>query len=242
MEKTLLTRVEDYWNTRAEGYSLDVQAELSGEDGKRWLTLAHEYLPKDVFPRGLDIGCGPGFFCALLGENGYRMTGIDCTEGMLRQAQENIKKFAPDAAPVPRLFQMDAESPAFEENSFDFIITRNLIWNLPHPEKAYESWVRLLRKGGRMLIMDGNYYLHYALPAYGTETPGASHKHMEGVDVSVINGIARELPLSFKLRPDWDIEALEKMGCGVKVLSRTLDTGTDGSEIVRKFVLMAEKL
>ena len=93
-----------------------------------------------------------------------------------------------------------------------------------------------------MLIMDGNYYLHYALPAYGTETPGASHKHMEGVDVSIINGIARELPLSFKLRPDWDIETLEKMGCGVKILSRTLDIGTDGSEIVRKFVLLAEKL
>ncbi len=238
MEQQMNKRVQEYWNTRAEGYSLDVQAELSGESGKKWLNLAKEHLPEEKFTKGLDIGCGPGFFCALFGSAGYRMTGIDCTEGMLSEAEKNIR----DAGTKASLLRMDAETPDFPEKSFDFIVSRNLIWNLPHPEKAYENWVKLLREKGRMLIMDGNYYLHYALPAYDTHTPGSNHQHMEGVDVSVINNLAKELPLSFQLRPEWDLKVLEKLGCTVKILDEQKETGADGSEIIRSFILLVEKV
>ena len=34
------------------------------------------------------------------------------------------------------------------------IVSRNLTWNLPHPEMAYKEWLRVLKKGGRLLNFD----------------------------------------------------------------------------------------
>ena len=41
---------------------------------------------------------------------------------------------------------MDAQALEFEDESFDVIISRNLTWNLPHPEMAYKEWLRVLKK------------------------------------------------------------------------------------------------
>ena len=46
----------------------------------------------------------------------------------------------------------------FEDESFDVIISRNLTWNLPHPEMAYKEWLRVLKKGGKLLNFDANWY------------------------------------------------------------------------------------
>lgn len=237
-KKEVLEQVRGYWNTRAEGYSLDVQQELIGESGRDWLELVREAAPVEGYGRVLDIGCGPGFFEALLGSNGYQVTGIDYTEGMLDQAMDNAAKAGADA----RFYRMDAQALSFPDESFDLIVTRNVMWNLQNPEKAYDEWLRVLRKGGKILQMDGNYYLHYTTPAYAVGTPGSSHQHMEGIDVNIINDIARKLPLSAKLRPRWDVEELAKKGAETEILRLNTAKGADGTEIIRSFILAAQKL
>lgn len=236
-EITLLQTVSGYWDRRAEGYSIDVQEQLAGEIGKNWLLAVEQLAPVSDYSRVLDIGCGPGFFEALLGSHGYKVTGIDCSEGMLRQARKNIASVQADAA----VGIGDAVSPNFPAGSFDLIVSRNLLWNLQYPAEAYENWVKLLRPGGRLILMDGNYYLHYTDPAYASHPSGSDHKHMEGIDVSVIDQVARGLPLSCCHRPEWDFAQLRTLGMDPSLLRVWKIPAANGGEVVYKFILTAVK-
>ena len=51
---------------------------------------------------------------------------------------------------------MNAEALCFEDSSFDIVISRNLTWNLPDPDKAYAEWTRILKSGGLLLNYDAN--------------------------------------------------------------------------------------
>jgi len=49
----------------------------------------------------------------------------------------------------------DAEAPAFPEGTFDVVISRHVVWTLTDPSKAISNWKRLLKPGGRVVIIDG---------------------------------------------------------------------------------------
>lgn len=40
---------------------------------------------------------------------------------------------------------MDAENPEHDDDTFDFVISRNLTWTLPDAQKAYKEWMRVLK-------------------------------------------------------------------------------------------------
>ena len=98
----------------------------------------------------LDIGCGAGFFSILLAAKGYDVTGIDLTESMIEEAVS----LAAEEKSNARFQVMDAEKLAFPDETFDVIVSRNVTWNLPHPEKAYVEWLRVLKTGGLLLNYD----------------------------------------------------------------------------------------
>ncbi len=41
----------------------------------------------------------------------------------------------------------DAEHLPFEANTFDVVVSRNLVWTLPAPETAMREWHRVLKPG-----------------------------------------------------------------------------------------------
>jgi ubiquinone/menaquinone biosynthesis C-methylase UbiE len=84
-------------------------------------------LPAAEALEALDIGCRTGFLSLELAFRGHRVTGID---------------FAP-AMQLP-----------FSAASFDIAISRHLLWTLPHPEQAIDEWIRVLRPGGRLIVVD----------------------------------------------------------------------------------------
>ncbi len=43
----------------------------------------------------------------------------------------------------------------FAPASFDLAISRHVLWTLPHPEAAIDEWIRVLRPGGRLVVVDG---------------------------------------------------------------------------------------
>lgn len=51
----------------------------------------------------------------------------------------------------------DAENLSFDDESFDAVISRHLLWTLPNPKKAVEEWVRVVRRGGRVIAIDGKW-------------------------------------------------------------------------------------
>jgi ubiquinone/menaquinone biosynthesis C-methylase UbiE len=102
----------------------------------------------------LDIGTGTGFLAILLAELGHCVKGVDLSEGMMSKAK---KKAAEKNFPIT--FELaDAENLSTEQDGYyDVVINRHLLWTLLTPEKALAEWHRVLKPGGRVVIIDGNW-------------------------------------------------------------------------------------
>lgn len=151
---TLIDEIESYWTRRAESYSDVVRREKKNGREESWMRVITEKLPRDRFPRVLDIGTGPGFFAVGLAGRGYEVTAVDYTEAMLDEARENAGELCGRIS----FARMDAHSLDLPDGSFDAIVTRNLTWNLERPQDAYADWRRVLRPGGVMLNFDAGWY------------------------------------------------------------------------------------
>lgn len=79
------------------------------------------------------------------------------------------------------------------------------------PVQAYKEIWRVLKNKGHLLNADGNHYYHYQDQDY-SKSGHSDHQHMEGIDVSIIDDIAKDLKLSYVLRPQYDIEILKEIG------------------------------
>ena len=101
----------------------------------------------------LDIGCGTGFLALELAERGHRVTGVDFVPAMIARARRK----AEERSLSIRLDEADAEQLPYAAGSFDLAISRHLLWTLPHPEAALDEWIRVLRPGGRLVVVDGQF-------------------------------------------------------------------------------------
>ena len=218
----LLNEIESYWSTRTEGYSEVNEKELKGIQKSAWLkTLESNFSDKKKEElRILDIGTGPGFFPMILAEAGYHVTAVDYTPGMLEKAAENAEKFIGEKSRNIEFKRMDAQALSFESESFDVVISRNLTWNLPHPDMAYKEWLRVLKKGGKLLNFDANWY-GYLYDEKKREAYENDRKNVEKVslddhylctDIDRMEKIALQVPLSEAKRPIWDVKVLESLG------------------------------
>ena len=155
----LKNEIYDYWTNRARGYSEYNQQEMADARRTMWRDKLLHLLDQQ-FPEKnrqeiqiLDVGTGPGFFAILLTEAGYKVTAVDYTEEMLKEAQQNA---GPLAASIVWK-RGDAQDLDVESDSFDVIVTRNVTWNLPNPAKAYQEWHRVLKKGGVLYNFDADW-------------------------------------------------------------------------------------
>lgn len=241
-----LIEIGGYWDKRARGYSQTIHKQLASREYEYYRGVLRENAPAAGSLDCLDIGCGPGFFSILLAQDGHNVTAVDCSEGMLKQAKANFEEMAVSV----KTALGDAQSLPFTDNSFDYIVSRDMVWNLEQPEAAYKEWLRILKPGGRMLVMDGNYYLFYYDEDYsfvrGHIREDIEHHDSFGVDPIPINEIARHLPLSKQRRPYWDMETLLKLGAermNVDVdrsVYKDQKTGEERS-VIQGFALCAQK-
>ena len=231
----LLEEIESYWSTRTEGYSEVNEKELKGMQKKAWLEvleggfcgkvpsikegLEENFAAKESL-KILDIGTGPGFFPMILAEAGYHVTAVDYTPGMLEKAAENAEKFIGEKKKNIIFKRMDAQNLEFEDESFDVIVSRNLTWNLPNPEAAYQEWLRVLKKGGRLLNFEANWYGYLyddkKREAYENDRKnvekGSLDDHYLCTDIDRMEKIALQVPLSETRRPGWDVKVLKELG------------------------------
>lgn len=214
----LLKDIEKYWTNRAAGYSQVNREELAGENRHHWLRELTAHIPagRKEELEILDIGTGPGFFSILLAEQGYHVTAVDYTEAMLEEARKNAGHLAGRI----QFYKMDAQNLGFLDESFDVIVTRNLTWNLENPLLAYREWHRVLKKGGVLLNYDANWYHHLfdeekrrAYEEDRRNVSAASLKdHYTCTDIDAMEDIARQVPLSRAMRPQWDQYVLNELG------------------------------
>ena len=222
---TILEENKSYWTGRASGYSEVNKLELATEQRQKWKDCLRAELTR-AFPDRpltslsvLEVGTGPGFFAILLRELGCAVTAVDLTPAMLAEAKENAGPLADGI----RFLEMNAEALSFADESFDAVLSRNLTWNLPHPDRAYAEWARVLRSGGLLLNFDANWYAYLfdeaAQAAYDRDRVNSAERGIWDQNVGdvgeafdVMEDIARRVPLSSVRRPAWDLERLSALG------------------------------
>jgi SAM-dependent methyltransferase len=185
--------VAAHWGKRAAhfdtdfGHSIRTPAERAAWDRVFGLALSGRQVLQ-----ALDIGCGTGFLSLELAARGHRVTGIDFAPEMLALAKEK----AAAAGASARFEEADAENLPFAADSFDLVMTRHVLWTLPHPEAAVEEWIRVLRPGGRLAVIDG-----HSLVKPGEEQAYSARRSTEYAPIS------DRLPFLMG-KPQEDIEAL----------------------------------
>ncbi len=212
----ILKSITDYWDNRAQGYSESNVAELNGDKSTLWLETILNLAPKKSCLNILDIGTGPGFFAIILAKAGHQVTAIDATTAMLEQAKHNAQQ----ENITIEFMSGDAHQLPFADNQFDLVINRNVTWNLKDPLAAYQDWYRVLVPQGRLIVFDANWYLHlfnddyrqgYLNDRRNTQKMKVSD-HYVNTDTKAMEDIARQLPLSQVIRPQWDAKVLLDLG------------------------------
>ncbi len=148
-EVTRADRVRALWDDEAQTF--DEAADHGLRDpGVRaaWRELLRDLLPPPP-ARVADLGCGTGTLALLLTEEGYDVTGVDVSPEMVRRARAK--------APEVEFVVADASAPPLDPASYDVVLSRHVLWAMPDPAAALERWARLLRDGGRLVLVEGSW-------------------------------------------------------------------------------------
>lgn len=101
------------------------------------------------FARGralLDVGIGTGRGSLPLARSGFHLTGVDSSQAMLDQC-------ARLAADLPVTLRLgDLARLDFEADSFDTVLSLNVLVHFPHWRQVLAEWRRVVRPGGRIVF------------------------------------------------------------------------------------------
>ena len=128
----------------------------------------------------LEVAPGPGYFCIELARLGsYAITGLDISRTFVKMAAKKA-----EAAGVAVSFnQGSASNMPFPRGSFDFLLCRAAFKNFAQPVGALQEMCRVLKPGGRALIID----------LRRDASPGTVSRHVDGMGLSTVNRVLTKL-------------------------------------------------
>lgn len=199
-------RNEQYWGDHAAIYDTEID-KVIGRDSRE--AIYNFLLGFRDLGNVVEFGCGPGFFTRAVAANATHVLATDIADQMLDRAKANLK----DVKNVS--FQkMNSERTPFPDNLFDTVFTANVVQILEHPEKAINEAYRVLKPGGRLLLL---YYNFDSLGVFDkfkvyvrflSRFHGVPYRHMMSMDE--ISAMAESA--GFK------VEDLKKVGGRVKAI------------------------
>ena len=152
MTALALSPAKPYRGLGMEGFVARWYANLTRNSLEDFRKLALQVSPQ--LPPGadvLEVAPGPGYFAIELAKRGdFRITGLDISETFVRIAQENAAK---ERVAVD-FRHGNASGMPFQRESFDFIFCRAAFKNFSQPVAALREMYRVLKPGGRALIID----------------------------------------------------------------------------------------
>jgi ubiquinone/menaquinone biosynthesis C-methylase UbiE len=102
----------------------------------------------------LDIGCGTGSWLAMVAGSGLparRLVGLDYSASMCGVASAKAQSIEG----APGFINGDSEHLPFADESFDVLTCSHSFHHYPHQAAAVREMKRILRPGGRLMLIDG---------------------------------------------------------------------------------------
>jgi 2-polyprenyl-3-methyl-5-hydroxy-6-metoxy-1,4-benzoquinol methylase len=97
----------------------------------------------------LDAGCGEGYLSRMLAKAGATVTGIDFSAPLIAAAKEmNLTDRLPITFDTGTVYDLP-----YAGDAFDLVVCNHLINDLQDPAEPIREFARVLRQGGRLIIL-----------------------------------------------------------------------------------------
>lgn len=210
-EVRLRQRMREFYET-SETY----KGLLAAHD-KAYLRHYVELVTRYAAPRSkiLDLGCGNGISARLLNQADFDVVGADISPLFLAEARQWEH-------PQLRYQVCDVLELPFETETFDVICSNELIEHLPDVETALTEMIRVVRKGGRIVLSGPNLcspltplldWLRLMCgkpgrPVWGETKQQALQQFAKNCGLYVTKRLARKKPKFLYREPDLQVDAI----------------------------------
>jgi demethylmenaquinone methyltransferase/2-methoxy-6-polyprenyl-1,4-benzoquinol methylase len=134
--------VEEMFDRIAPRYELVNRVMTLGLDSG-WRRRAVRELRLEPGDRVVDLGCGTGDLCRVLGKAGLRAVGVDVAAGMLAKAHTSAPLVRADALQLP-----------LRDASIDGAISGFALRNVVDIAACFREAARVIRPGGRAVFLE----------------------------------------------------------------------------------------
>jgi ubiquinone/menaquinone biosynthesis C-methylase UbiE len=162
----------DHFSAIAVGYQDQIPAHIRDRLLDRKIEFMERRLAERAGrgARGLDVGCGHGWYACELTSRGYDLDAVDSASGQIEQALS----LAAARGCGARFQTADAEHLPWPDGTFDFVYSINVIHHVTPIEKrrrVLAEIVRVLKPGGQFFLQEINtenplfrFYMSYFFP------------------------------------------------------------------------------
>lgn len=197
---TTLAMPKPHGDRGMEGMVAKWYAANTGEMMKEYVELAHKIASE--LPQGsrvLEVAPGPGYFCIELAKLGsYSITGLDISQTFVTMAAEK----AAGAGVKVEFKQGSASKMPLLSDQFDFLLCRAAFKNFGDPVGALREMCRVLKPGGRGLVID----------LRRNASPAMIHDHVDRMALSTVNRFLTRLAFkTMLLKSAYTREELQQM-------------------------------
>jgi ubiquinone/menaquinone biosynthesis C-methylase UbiE len=140
-----------FWSNKAQSYdrsSLYVIGGVTLQRIERWLTS--QFTGQETV---LEMGCGTGYYLAIIGSKVKHVTAMDISWEMLGQAKARLHGHPHIAVVMGNCYQT-----SFSDNIFDAVRIANMIHVVQAPLAVMMECSRVLQTQGRVVVIDYTSY------------------------------------------------------------------------------------
>jgi 2-polyprenyl-3-methyl-5-hydroxy-6-metoxy-1,4-benzoquinol methylase len=168
----------------------------------------------------LDAGCGEGYLSRILARNGATVTGVDSSTRLIEAARA---KNLTDALPIT-FDTSSVDDLPYPDHMFDLVVCNHLLNDLYDPSRPISEFARVLRDGGRLIILMLHpcFYNKHAERAQATNgLIAASYFETRNIEqVFEVDGLTSPVPNKTWFRPlEFYTEELRKSGFAITSLA-----------------------